>query len=230
MRSFSFLHKKPNALSSAAAAHQLNSRCALPEATRSCSQPFLRAPRPSPTRAGPPFAATPQPSLLGQCGSRSAEPCSFFWSFSPSSGDCTEAPVSPEPCLLGLEDSFSVQSRAPDLPSTPSDPWPRGLQPRRQRQRQRENLFISLGDFLVCKMGKKERCGLFDIQTSALLEIIAPPRRSHLSMSSSLVTAVLHLLRGKLQITFVFSILYLFFPCKWSQFLDAFHFLNFHIS
>ena len=97
-------YKKPNALSSAAAAHQLNARCALPEATRSCSQPFLRAARPSPTRAGPPFAATPQPSLLGQCGSRSAEPCSFFWSFSPSSGDCTEAPVSPEPCLLGLED------------------------------------------------------------------------------------------------------------------------------
>lgn len=125
---------------------------------------------------------------------------------------------------------FSVQNRAPDLPSTPSDPWPRGLQPRRQRQRQRENLFISLGDFLVCKMGKKERCGLFNIQNSALLEIIALPWRRHLSMSSSLVTAVLHLLRGKLQITFVFSILYLFFPCKWSQFLDAFHFLNFHIS
>lgn len=84
--------------------------------------------------------------------------------------------------------------------------------------------------FLVCKTDKNERCGLFDIQNSALLEIIALPGRRHLSMSSSLVTAVFHLLLGKLQITFVFSILYLFFLCKWSQFLDAFHFLNFLIS
>ena len=69
---------------------------------------------------------------------------------------------------------FSVQGPAPDLPPLLT----LGLEVCSQGGRGSigaENLFISLGGFLVCKMGKNERCGLFDIQNSALLEIIAPP-------------------------------------------------------
>ena len=111
-------------------------------------------PRRAPCSAQPPCAScastflTPQLLLHGQPGSKTAEPCSFFWSFSFDLESCTQAPVSPDTsyslpswllavcvCVCGvggvgdgmcsLRGTYLlVQAPGPDLIPAPSSPYP----------------------------------------------------------------------------------------------------------